>query len=669
MTAALPWLLGCLSFVVSMSLAAPGLTWLDGGELALAAGSMGVAHPPGEPAYLVLAKLASLVPIGDLPFRLTVFSAATVAMSVGLVAWITSRMIVTLLGLANAECRVASHLGGGVAALAFLLAPGVQLQAVRPELYGLTILLLLLAVAALHIGGRRGLALAVLPLCVAGAVHHAMLVAAIPGLGMLALGRGKGSLKAGGLATALLLVPGLLQFAWLPLRSFTDPALDFGTPRDLERILWSVSAAGYARSFQPDGLLVLENLVAHGSIFVRDLGWPVLGLTCVGGGLAFLRARRVLGGCLLIVGVGLLPTVLQGLFREDNPDARGYLLAVYATLCVGAGVGAALVATRLRAAAPRLRRVIVPAFAAVLLVPAASGALVSTSHTDRFLPSRLGAMALDAAQPGALVLLAGDSWSFPALYTRYWEGRRPDLEVRPLYFLDGDVIEGLEKRGVVRPLPHPGPSPEHFPSSSRPEQLLLGLVTNALPSHPVQTNEAFLPSVLAERREDGGLLYRFSAGSAIGGGEGVSGEDQDPGEGRMWRKDIAALREDPRYLADPIGPGVLTRRYSSRAGYYLETGRVSEALMTYRRGSSLASDPWDMVHLLRSKLEHGAVGNSEETDSLLRAAEEAFLLGDVDRATLDLAALLRIQPTHPRGLLLAERLYSLGHRADRVGHE
>ena len=70
---------GLFAFAVCVFLAAPGTTWYDGGELALAASTLGVAHAPGEPAYLAFASLATLLPVGDVSFRLTLLSAATVA--------------------------------------------------------------------------------------------------------------------------------------------------------------------------------------------------------------------------------------------------------------------------------------------------------------------------------------------------------------------------------------------------------------------------------------------------------------------------------------------------------------------------------------------------------------------------------------------------------------
>ena len=665
MIAVLPWVVACFSFAVSLSCAAPGLTWLDGGELALAAGSMGVAHPPGEPAYLVLARLAALIPVGDLPFRLTLLSAATVAAAAGVLAKLVARAVAGLGG--ESACNVGPALAGGVAGLAFATAPGVQLQAVRPELYGLVILLLLLCALALALGGRRGLALCVLPLCVAGAVHHAMLVAAIPGLALFALGRGRGSLKVGLGATAALLIPGLLQFAWLPLRSFAGPALDFGAPRDLGRILWSVSAAGYARSFHPDAALVLENVVAHGGIFLQDLGWPILGLACVGLAAVTLRSRRVALACVLLVVVGVLPTVLQGMFRDDNPDARGYLLVIYATLCAGAGLGSALLADFLRRSVPRLRHAIVPAFALVLLIPVGQGALAPADLSDRFLPARLGGAVLDAAQPGAVLLLAGDSWSFSALYARYWEGRRPDVEVRPLYVLDEPLVEGLALRGAVRPLEELDLSRVSAFGPSRPERLLARLVQRSLPDRPVQVNEAFLPEPLAAARHAEGLLYSFGAGSPAE--DGPSPVVGSASEDLLWRREVEALRDDPRTPLDPIGPAVLSRRYASRAGYYLSVGAEDAALQAYTRASSLSPEPWDIVHLLRSEMEQGRLAIAPEPPALLRSAETAFLAGDIERATEDVGNLLRQSPAHPRGLLLAERLYSLGRRAERRGGE
>jgi hypothetical protein len=54
---------------------APTVTLVDSGELITAARTLGVAHPPGFPLYVLLAHLASIVPIGSIAARVNFASA------------------------------------------------------------------------------------------------------------------------------------------------------------------------------------------------------------------------------------------------------------------------------------------------------------------------------------------------------------------------------------------------------------------------------------------------------------------------------------------------------------------------------------------------------------------------------------------------------------------
>ena len=55
----------------------PGLPpYRDSGEMASAAWTLGVAHQPGYPLYIISAKLFSLLPLGNPAWRLNLFSAA-----------------------------------------------------------------------------------------------------------------------------------------------------------------------------------------------------------------------------------------------------------------------------------------------------------------------------------------------------------------------------------------------------------------------------------------------------------------------------------------------------------------------------------------------------------------------------------------------------------------
>jgi tetratricopeptide (TPR) repeat protein len=66
-------------FVLSLALyawtLAPTVTLIDSGELIVAARSLGVAHPPGFPLYVILAHIATLIPIGSVAVRVNFASA------------------------------------------------------------------------------------------------------------------------------------------------------------------------------------------------------------------------------------------------------------------------------------------------------------------------------------------------------------------------------------------------------------------------------------------------------------------------------------------------------------------------------------------------------------------------------------------------------------------
>ncbi len=634
-----------LVFLLDVILAAPGLTWLDGGEFVATVGPMGVGHPPGQPAYMVLAKLASLIPVGELAFRLSLFSAACSATSAGLLALVVSRGAARLARLPGEL-----PLAGLIAGLVLGASPALSMQGVRPELYALALCLGLLAVSAIQLGGRRGVALAVLPLCVVGAVHHAMLVAAIPGFALLALGRGRGSLRAGLVTTTLLLPFGLGQFAWLPLRSATLPPFDFGSPRTFDRVLHAVTGAGYARSFRLDASMLLGNLGEHARLAIDDLGWlPVVGAVLAA--LLLVRARRagaVLAG-LTFIAVGILPTVLQGVFSPGNPDAHGYLLGPIAVLAAGAGF-----ATWALTDAVRRRSALAPWFATTvllgLLLPPLAATILKADRRALRAPQILGAAVLDQSPPGAVLLLGGDSWLFPALAARYYEQRRADVHVFGLHMLEAGMLKDARARGAALPLPDK--QSEEAPRGLRAEYTLLAM-TEAGMDVPVMVNDFFLPPALLARRRPAGLLHQIAGPS-----------DPDPPTEADVVNRIDRVLPGPGWGQDSIGQEVLARRHMARGGYHLQRGEREQALALYERGSRLTGDPWAMVHLARYRLEQGADRPGPwPADARVEQAAERMLSGDLSGAVDLVDSVLAAQPTHPAGLLLSERLYSLGHFA------
>src|SRR6266568_3353617 len=60
---------------------APTVTLTDSGELIVVAHGLGVAHPPGFPLWVILAHLASLVPLGNVAVRINFASAVFAALA------------------------------------------------------------------------------------------------------------------------------------------------------------------------------------------------------------------------------------------------------------------------------------------------------------------------------------------------------------------------------------------------------------------------------------------------------------------------------------------------------------------------------------------------------------------------------------------------------------
>src|SRR5436853_923547 len=78
---------GAVAFVALLiywATLAPTVTLVDSGELIVAASSLGVAHPPGFPLYVLLAYLATLFPAASVAVRVNFFSALCAALASGM---------------------------------------------------------------------------------------------------------------------------------------------------------------------------------------------------------------------------------------------------------------------------------------------------------------------------------------------------------------------------------------------------------------------------------------------------------------------------------------------------------------------------------------------------------------------------------------------------------
>src|SRR3954471_20855424 len=199
----------------------------DSGELILAAHSLGIPHPPGYPVWLLLARIADLLPWGTVALRVNALSALLAAAAAGLFYLLAARC-----GLG----RIGRLAGTMVFAGSTLLWD----SAVQAEVYSLTaVTFLLLAMAALsarsrRTSGARGDAIFFLLAGLSPLVHQTLVFPALALAAWVLLRR-----PAPGRFAAALLWPsvGCSILFLLPIRSGAHPWLDWGQDRNLAS-LW-----------------------------------------------------------------------------------------------------------------------------------------------------------------------------------------------------------------------------------------------------------------------------------------------------------------------------------------------------------------------------------------------------------------------------------------------
>jgi len=85
-----------LLFVASLALyvrtLAPSLLYGDSAEFQTIAYTLGIGHPTGYPVYVLLAKAFTLIPVGDVAYRVNLFSAFCAALTIGFVYLSTRKL-------------------------------------------------------------------------------------------------------------------------------------------------------------------------------------------------------------------------------------------------------------------------------------------------------------------------------------------------------------------------------------------------------------------------------------------------------------------------------------------------------------------------------------------------------------------------------------------------
>lgn len=132
--------------VIYLSTLAPTVAFWDCGEFITTAYTLGIPHPPGAPFYTLLGRIFSMLPFGEIAFRVNLLSAVAGIATVVLIYLCTVRLLSTWLDRENTVQQVAILAGGVVASLSTAFSFSFWNNAIEAEVYGLSMCITMLAV-------------------------------------------------------------------------------------------------------------------------------------------------------------------------------------------------------------------------------------------------------------------------------------------------------------------------------------------------------------------------------------------------------------------------------------------------------------------------------------------------------------------------------------------
>jgi len=424
-------LAGLLAFCVYLRTLAPTVMWYDMGELTTASYVLGIAHNTGYPLYILLGKLFTFLPVGDVAYRVNLMSAVFAALTVSLVFVIihdlTKSILAALFGsltLAFSSTLWSTATWAESYSLNAFFTAAITLLLLRWRASGRPWALYL---ATLLFGLSLG--------------NHRLILLLVPGI-LLFLWAGRRNLNAGRcLHCGGFLLLGLSVYVYLPLRGSQEPSLNWAQPANFHTYL-SMFLTGSSRS-EYWRFTFFDHLDVLSAFPLNEFTAPGLALAAVG--LVYVwRHQR------LFAVYGLLLCALVGFvaLSYNIHNVYNYFIPAYLVLTVWMGCAA----KALFALGVQLLDVRRPQWAhsgQYLFSPVAGLLLLALplwllahnlprlDRSDDYSAHDFAETTLARVKPHATIIT--DSWSAsPLWYAQLVEGYRVDVLVSPLFSVPGE---------------------------------------------------------------------------------------------------------------------------------------------------------------------------------------------------------------------------------------
>ncbi|MCU1268141.1 MAG: hypothetical protein JWM21_4459 [Acidobacteria bacterium] len=453
-----------LTLAIYVLTMAPTVTFVDSGELIVAARALGVAHPPGFPLYLLLAHVATWMPLGNIAQRVNFASALFAALAVSSLFLFMCESLSNLTNFGEPSGK-----GGGVggrkhrkkqgsknsatatqprvnqlwliipaivAALVLAFSRTLWSFATVAEVYTLNTLLIVtiwfLMFCWRATDNARLLYCAALIFGVALGVHHVTVGVMLPALYVLVYRRaGWEFFKSKQLLyCALIATAGaFIVYSYLPLAAHRSPIINWGDPRTAQRIWGHISGHQYQvfLSFSPEQ--IANQSMEFAKLAVREFSPAWLPLTLLLAAIGFFSLWRGDRTAFWFFALIVITDLAYSLNYEIAEDKGAYYLPLFAAVSANAGFGAhSLLLWGLRKW-PQKKAATITIAALVLLVPLVTVAAnyPFTNRHNFFLASDYVRNIERPIAPRGMLLTSDWQVYAPLLYVREIELERRDV--------------------------------------------------------------------------------------------------------------------------------------------------------------------------------------------------------------------------------------------------
>ncbi len=478
-----------VALVVYIRTLAPTVTLVDSGELIVAARFLGVAHPPGFPLYLLLAHLASLVPIGNVAVRINFASAFFAALACAMLTLLVAEIIFTASYIVELQRRskkaarkgrkpsphsIATAADGNStsswlvtiipaigAGLVLAFSRTLWSYATITEVYALnTFLILTILFLMAHWrrrivedersttarGFRAGIVdhdcflyAAAVVFGLALGVHHVTVALVLPALAVLVY-------KTQGLrffASKRLLYAALISFAallvvytYLPLAAAHKPILNWGDPHSLDKIWAHITGKQYQLFLSFSPTIIGKQFLQFGRFLLREFGppWlPIAIVVAIAGFIAAWKRDRAIFLWLLVIA---LANLAYNLNYEIAEDKDAYYLPVFIAISIAAGIGFhSFLQFASAKRATTTGRVLISSTVALVPVLALASNWPFNNRSHYFIAHDYVENIQNTIEPNGLLLTFDWQVASPMLYTREIEQRRRDIKAVDMLLL------------------------------------------------------------------------------------------------------------------------------------------------------------------------------------------------------------------------------------------